>query len=151
MNQSLTPIAVADRRTRVDRRRRPTSFWSIWTLRGRRRGFRREEESYDRYVDRPTGETVCLTLGVLCASLLDAWFTLIHLDNGGREVNPIMQLALLEGTTAFVAVKTCVTAAGVAFLAPHQNFRFGKIALRAVAIVYALLLAYHGLLFLTGP
>ena len=62
-----------------------------------------------------------LAIFVLVTSVLDALLTLLHLQNGGTEVNPFMQLAILEGTGVFLAWKTWVTGLSVAFLAPYAD------------------------------
>ena len=89
-----------------------------------------------------------LVLLVLIASALDALFTLLHISNGGQEINPIMRLALQGGPFLFLGLKIVGTAAGVVFLAIHQNFRLSRIALRCAVVVYAGVLTYHAVLFL---
>ena len=81
-------------------------------------------------------------------SALDALFTLLQLEVGSSEINPIMDLALSAGVAVFVMVKMSLTAVGVLFLAFHQNFRFSWVALHGVAASYGILLAYHATLFL---
>ncbi|MAG93720.1 MAG: hypothetical protein CMJ48_08235 [Planctomycetaceae bacterium] len=90
-----------------------------------------------------------LAIFVLITSVLDALLTLIHLQNGGTEVNPFMQLAILEGTGVFLAWKTWITGLSVAFLAVHQNFRIAYASLIGVATLYACLLGYHGYLLVS--
>jgi len=144
-------LETCNRRLVADRRARPTPLWGTLRLRGRRRGFRRAGEARNRYVDRLSMRVVVLSLVIVILSFLDAGFTLLHLELGGWEVNPLMRLALVAGIPFFLTVKICLTGVGVVFLAAHQNFRLSWVALRCVATVYLWLLAYHIYLYGAGP
>lgn len=137
-----------ERRRLPDRRQRPTTLLSTLRWRGRRRGFRRHGEGKNQYVDCPSGRVTCLALAVVLLSLLDAIFTLLHLEQGGREINPIMALVLLLGVPAFLVTKTVLTNLGVLCLVAHQNFRLGRLALEGATAVYSGLLVYHAVLIL---
>jgi hypothetical protein len=137
-----------DRRVLPDRREHPTELRSVWRLGGRRAGFRRVTEGQDQYVDRPSLRVLCLTLLIVLFSSLDAYFTLLHIEGGGHELNPLMHLALLTGVPAFTIIKICVSSAAAMFLATHGNFRLGSHALGFCAMAYTALLGYHGVLFL---
>jgi hypothetical protein len=67
-----------------------------------------------------------LAIFVLVTSVLDALLTLLHLQNGGTEVNPFMQLAILEGTGVFLAWKTWVTGLSGAFLDAVRRHAFRR-------------------------
>lgn len=141
------PGAHPERRALPDRRSRPTPLVSTLRWRGQRSGFRRSGEGRDRYVDRPLCRVALLALLAVLFSSLDALLTLLHIGNGGYEVNPLMESALLAGVGVFVGVKTLLTDVGVLFLAIHQNFRLAWLALHSTVALYAALLAYHTLLF----
>ena len=144
---SLSPgVRAEERRRLADRRARPTSFLSVFRLRGRRRGFRRAGEGRSQYVDCVSGRVAILALAILVFSVLDALFTLLHLEGGAQEINPFMRVALLAGLPVFLGVKTLGTGAGVVFLAIHQLFRISWAALHGVAIAYAALFTYHMIL-----
>ncbi len=136
-----------DRRHCLDRRRRPTTFWSTLTRRGRRRGFRRAGEARNQYVDRVSRPVAFLVIGVVVMSAVDVACTLVHLENGAAELNPLMALVLLEGAFVFLAAKGLMTISGVLILAAHRNFRFSLPFLRLIACGYAVLMLYHGILF----
>ncbi len=135
-----------ERRFQGDRRARHTSLGSIFRLRGRRRSFRRLGEKENQYVDCPSRRTVILALSIVVLSLLDALFTLLHLEQGGREINPAMALILAFGISPFLITKTVLTNLGVIFLTIHENFRIGRRALDFAAALYSLLLVYHAVL-----
>lgn len=140
--------AVAERRGTTDRRARPTTLLGSLRPGGRRRGFRRAGEGLNRYVDRLSGPTILLSILILLASILDATLTLRHLQNGGRELNPLMHAVLEGGVALFAAVKILATGLGVIVLAIHQNYALGRLALRIAAVVYIALLGYHAFLLL---
>jgi hypothetical protein len=75
--------------------------------------------------------------------LLDALFTLLYLQRGGGELNPIMNAAIQLGVVPFLAIKCGLTFTGIVFLCLHKNFRFVKVIIGAVLLLYTLLLAYH--------
>ena len=134
-------------RRQGDRRQRPTTFLGALVRRGSRRDFRRTGEHHNQYVDRVGRRTLVLTIFVLVACALDALWTLIHLDRGASEWNPLMARVLEGGPDFFVAVKITITALGVWLIAAHQNFRVGRQGLYLIAGGYVALLAYHVALF----
>jgi hypothetical protein len=56
-----------------------------------------------------------LALIVFGNSLLDAYLTLLHLEDGGSEANPLMHLTLAHSLTAFIVLKLSLI--GVAVVA----------------------------------
>lgn len=140
-HQAGTPCR--DRRQTHDRRGWPTSLSNALGLRGHRQRFRRTEEGSDAYVDCLAPRIVVLAVFVLICSALDALFTILHIQHGGQEANPLMALALAHGYTTFVGVKMALTGAGVWFLAAHQQFPLASKALPSLGCVYVVLLAYH--------
>ncbi len=142
------PLPVAspadfERRTCPDRRSRPTTLIGALTSRGRRRGFRRDGEGTNAYVDRPSARVVMWVLAILVLSAADAFLTLIHVRAGGGELTPTMHLALLQGETTFVGTKMAVTACGALLLASHQNFTIARRGFQVVLLLYAVLMGYH--------
>ena len=102
-----------DRRRLPDRRARPTTLWSALRWQGRRTGFRRALEGRYTYVDGLARPTVVLALFVAASSLLDALLTLLYLEDGGGEANPLMHLAIAHSQTLFLAVKIGLTGPAV--------------------------------------
>lgn len=135
-----------DRREGADRRRRPTPMLSRYVFVGRRRAPRREEEAEGVYVDRPGGFGYVLLGAVLALSLLDAVFTLAHLDRGGREANPLMDWAIRAGPVVFLAIKIVLTVTGTLLLVLHRYFRGVRPLLVAVLALYVALMGYHAYL-----
>jgi len=136
--------ATTRRRRGQDRRRRATPFFSRYWLVGRRRGGRREDESGDIYVDRYSRGEWLLAGGILLLSVLDMIFTLVHLDAGGTEANPVMAFTLAQGGYAlFKVVKLATTVLGLAVLLVHVRFRRVKGLLIFAFVLYAGLFLFH--------
>jgi hypothetical protein len=76
-------------------------------------------------------------------SILDALLTLLHLQDGGCEANPLMYLALAYGPTFFVVLKLSITGMAVWILAVHQHFPLAVRGLHGLALGYGMILAYH--------
>ncbi|ETW95021.1 MAG: hypothetical protein ETSY1_32395, partial [Candidatus Entotheonella factor] len=105
-------------------------------------------EGQDTYVDQPARHVTVLVCVILGSSILDALLTLLYIGRGGGEANPIMAMAINSGLTWFVALKMLLTIAGIVMLAIHQNFRLGLRGLYGMAIIYVVLLLYHGVLWI---
>jgi Domain of unknown function (DUF5658) len=146
---NLGKSGSADRRGLFDRRARPTTFLSVLRFDGRRQHFRRSGEEYKAYVDCPSRRTVVLLFIVLGASVLDALFTLLFIQNGGGEANPLMATAILRGDTHFVGLKMALTGMGAWLLAAHQGFPLAFRGLHALAAGYGGLLLIHAVILLS--
>lgn len=138
-----------DRRQGGDRRARPTSPLSRFTMFGRRIRGRRRGEAQNVYVDRYTKHEWTLALGILFMSLTDLVLTLQYLDRGGEEANPIMRWALEGGQDSFTTWKIALTLAGAVFLLVHARFRKVRTALQMLFGMYVILLGYHAVLRLS--
>jgi Domain of unknown function (DUF5658) len=148
-----TPVKTAaghrhEQRRQADRRTRRATLWTSLRLRGRRRGGRRAGEGHNTYVDRPHRRVILMVCIITVCSLLDALFTLLYIERGGVEANPLMALAINLGVRTFVGLKMGLTGVGTVLLALHQNFRLGLRGLYGIVLTYLVLLAYHGFLWL---
>lgn len=127
-----------------DRRRRPTPAFSRYWLRGRRRGGRREGETEDIYVDRPSTREWLLFAAILGLASVDGVWTLLHIERGVEEANPLMAWFLeAGGNTGFAAAKFGVTVTASAFLLLHARFRAARRLMPWVAGIYAALVVVH--------
>jgi Domain of unknown function (DUF5658) len=141
--------AQSERRQQVDRRRR------LLSCRGLRRFYRRcigrhWQGTESTYADCLSPRVIVLVFFVVLCSALDALFTLMHVQQGGDEANPIMAMALDQGMTSFVGAKMALTGLGAVLLALHQHFWLGICGLYALALIYASLLIYHLILYTAG-
>lgn len=143
----MHPESITNQRRTCYDRRSQTKLLGSLRFHGRRQSARRIGEGKDTYVDRPTRRVVVLIFTIVGCSILDALLTLLYIELGGVEANPIMALAINSGFTTFVGLKMLLTIFGVSLLALHQNFRLGLRGLYAMTIMYLALLGYHGLLW----
>jgi uncharacterized protein DUF5658 len=139
-----------DQRRWADRRTRPTTLWSALRWHGRRVGFRRAGEGHQAYVDGLAWHIVGLAVLVSACSSLDALLTLLYVQGGGSEANPLMHLTLMHSSTLFLVCKVSLTVAGVWVLAAHQQWPLATSGLYGLALLYGLLLVYHLLFYVSG-
>lgn len=145
-DHSAAAGADAERRAGADRRQRPTRMWSRFVFSGgRRRTVRRREERDGAFVDVHGPRLLLLVLAILVLNLADAWFTLLFLSHGGREMNPVVQSVLDLGghPWPFVLMKTVGIGIACAFLTMTKHFRPARIGLCLVAVGYTVLLGWH--------
>jgi hypothetical protein len=139
-----------ERRRQADRRTHPTTLWHALRWHGRRRGFRRAGEGHQAYVDGLAWRVVGLAVLVSVGSSLDALLTLLYVQGGGSEANPLMHLTLVHSSTLFLVCKISLTVAGVWVLAAHQQWPLATSALAGLALLYGLVLGSHCLLYVAG-
>jgi hypothetical protein len=131
-----------------DRRRAPTrrfSRYSLWG--GRRKGPRRAGESEGTFVDVYGGRLFLLVMWIALMNVGDSFFTLVHLQAGGVELNPVARVLLTTGRWNFVFVKSILIGLALIVLAVHKNFHLSRVGLWTAAGTYTCLVAYHLLLF----
>jgi hypothetical protein len=127
-----------------DRRRQPTPWLSRFTLRGRRRRFRRRDDhARHRYVDRADGRYLRAVVALLALIVLDATSTLFILERGGSEENPLMENLLARGVGWFLLVKLGPLPLAFVLLSVARYFGWVKAALAVMLLVYGTLAAYH--------
>ena len=125
-----------------DRRKihRPFCFHAI---RGRRQGFRRDGEvvfSHNRQ-DIYSPEIFFLTVSLLILCALDAHHTLILLQAGFVELNPLMLHMINQGIWQFVLVKESLTGMGILLLVAYHNFQLGSF-IRVIHLIYLIFSIY---------
>nr|WP_225937451.1 DUF5658 family protein [Myxococcus sp. RHSTA-1-4] len=89
------------------------------------------------------------SVALLMLNLLDGLFTLLFLQLGvAEELNPLMRAAYEQSPLFFMFSKLLIVNAGLCLLCLHRRLRASRIAIRAGAVVYAIIVVYH-LAFLT--
>ena len=132
-----------DRRKTPDRRNRPTAWWDSLLGRRRRVRGRRKGESANIYVDIYDQRDLILTAAIFVLNVVDALMTLVFLEQGGQEANPVMALVLGYGVGAFIAEKCFGVALCVIALAVHKTFKLARLASYVLLGAYGLLTLYH--------
>jgi hypothetical protein len=137
-----------DNRTTIqDRRKKPTPILSRYTLFGQRCSFRRTADQHKGgYVDRyGQGLFICLLL-IAGLNILDAFFTIIILGSGGREVNPLVRWAIDSYGDNAWSLKFAVVSCGAILLCLHSHFRMAKVSIIVAAVLFSGVVMYQLLL-----
>ncbi len=132
-----------DRRTSDDRRDRRTPPWgNLFGLKRRKRG-RRAGEGENSFVDLYHKRDTAMLVSILVLNILDAFLTLIHINRGGTEANPLMERLLVAGSETFLFHKAAVVGSLLLVLVVHTNFTIARRAMWVILAVYSLLFVYH--------
>lgn len=116
------------------------SRYAVW-------GGRRRSTAEDSYTDLYGSVMFAVMLGITILNVLDAFFTLVYLQRGGTEANPVADWCIRQGPEFFVFFKTFVMGGALAVLCLHKNFRRARAGIVLGAALYALLTLYHLFLF----
>ena len=131
-----------------DRRVNPTPRFSRFTIfGGRRRRARRDGEGTDSFVDVYPNALLFLLAWIAVMNLLDSFFTLVHLQAGGIELNPFAAILLGTGRVGFVVWKSVLIGLAILVLCLHKNFVLARIGILIAAASYTALIVYHLSLF----
>lgn len=127
-----------------DRRLQPTPVLSRHTFFGGRRfSYRREEEAACAYVDLYSQRIAVFLLIFFILTVIDSVSTLIYLDKGGKEFNPIAQWMIDQGDTFFILCKGILTGICILFIMVHKNFKYSRVAIYTGFSFYFFLTIYH--------
>ena len=136
-----------DKRTVKDRRQKPTPILSRHALFGRRSSFRRaEDQRRGGYVDRYGPKLFFCLLLIAGLNILDAFFTVLILESGGAEVNPLVQWAIESYGHHAWSLKFAIVSCGAVLLCLHSQFRITRLTLIISAALYSGVVMYQLLL-----
>src|ERR1700686_1944220 len=124
-----------ERRARADRRRRV--WWSVWygSFNPRRRTpQRRLDDSRFHSLDWHSAHLLAVAISILLLSVMDAFLTVVLLQSGADEVNPVMAALIYRSVAMFAALKMSMTGAGVMLMVCLAHYRF----LRLVRVEWVL-------------
>lgn len=93
----------------------------------------------DGYVDRYDSLLLLWLLLIVALNILDASFTLLILDNGGWEVNPVARWAIEAFGDHFILWKLAVICSSMIILCLHCKFRMAQ------RVIYFAVLLYSGI------
>jgi hypothetical protein len=139
------PSAKLPLRRQNDRRKEQSIFSRHVWFGGRRVGARRGGENQGLLVDIHGWGLLAVAVAIIGLNLLDAWFTMLFLSYGGRELNPMVDALLQLGyhPWPFIILKTLGIGIAVVLLALAKNFRSARFGLALVLIGYTVLLGWH--------
>ena len=133
-----------DRRILSDRRKQPTRALSRYTFFGRRRKFRRKtDQERGGYTDRYSAGLFFVLILIVGLNILDAFFTMIILDHGGREVNPIVGCLIQLYGDNFWVWKFVIVSTSLILLCLHSNFARARTFINAVGFIYIAVVVYQ--------
>jgi hypothetical protein len=133
-----------ERRTIRDRRERPTPLWSFYTFFGRRLRLRRKsDQEKGAHLDRYSPALFLLIIFILVLNILDSLFTMVLLDLGGREFNPIVRSIMALHGDQFWIWKFLMVSGSLFFLCLHRGFNLIRKILIAVGSIYLIIVLYQ--------
>jgi len=138
-----------DLRIVKDRRQQPTPGISRYTLWGRRKTFRRkEDQERGGYVDRyHSGLLILLTLAV-GLTVLDALFTMMILDDGGWEINPVVRSVIQLYGDRFWVWKYFIVSFPLTLLCIHSKFRLVMPVILGITTISVFVILYQIFLYI---
>ncbi len=140
-----------DRRILKDRRKQPTPALSKYVLGGLRRALRRKDDrAKGGYVDHYSPKLFIFLVSIVSLNVLDAFQTIMILDLGGWEVNPIVRSAIQLYGDNFWVWKFLIASSSVLFLCLHSKFRRAKAIIMFLTILYIVIVFYQFLLITHG-
>ncbi|HJO27201.1 MAG TPA: DUF5658 family protein [Planctomycetota bacterium] len=118
------------------------SFWG-----GRRRVVTEGAAREGSFVDIYSARLLLAVFWIALMNAADSFFTMMHLQRGGIELNPVAGQLLRLGRWEFVLAKSILIAAALVVLVIHKNFTLARVGLFTAAGAYTLLVVYHLYLF----
>ena len=117
-----------DRRSGRDRRRNGVPAIKSLFIYGRRKSIRRNEDKYkNSYFDQYSKGLFVAVVSILILSMADAFLTLLLIDNGATEINPVMAYFMNFGPYAFISVKYFLTCFSLIVLLILNNVYLSKL------------------------
>jgi len=133
-----------NRRKLKDRRTKPTPALSRFIIWGRRKTFRRkDEQSSGGYVDRYDGRLFLILTMALGLNVLDSWFTMKILEDGGREINPVVGSVIQLYGDGFWVWKFAIVSVCLILLCLHTKFRLVRPAILSISAINIIVILYQ--------
>jgi len=136
-----------ERRCGQDRRQDIRSKFRYYLTNGRRESARREEDKtkvffFDRYNQR----IFAAITAILMLSIFDALLTLILIEQGSSELNPVMAFFLEYGPLPFIIAKYILTSSGVVVLLIFKNVFINRINMYANSLFTCVIFAFSSVI-----
>lgn len=134
-----------ERRSGIDRRELTVAAYMHGALRPRRRAGRRSRDSYP-IIDWHSPRVLALVFAILSLCVADGVLTVMLMNHGAAELNPVMALFVPHNLLGFIAVKLSLTGIGVAVLVACSRMRLFR-RLPGESLLYAVLAGYLALIW----
>jgi hypothetical protein len=127
-----------------DRRKQPTPGLSRYNFLGRRKKFRRKpDQERGGYTDRYSGGLFFILILIVGLNILDSLFTMIILDQGGWEVNPIVRSVIELYGDGFWVWKLVIISISLVLLCLHSNFGRVRSLIKVAGFIYIAVVLYQ--------
>lgn len=141
---------MSDRRILSDRRKQPTLALSRFTVKGERRNFRRkEDQERGGYVDRYGSGLFFLIVLIAGLNVIDALLTMIILEDGGREMNPIVCSVMQIYGDKFWIWKFAIVSVPLILLCIHSKFRRTTPVILGMGVIYVAVILFQIVLIIS--
>lgn len=148
--ESITSSRKEDRRKFTWR-----SVWGTFKY-GRRKAAARQIDAKNGYFSDiiESKSLIVYVVALIILNILDVISTLYIMDNGGLEVNPLMDFFIQIDTLLFASVKLGLISLGIILLYWHRHFSVlgimrTKHLIQGLCFMYATLILYHTTLIYT--
>ena len=136
-----------ERRCGQERRQDIRSKFRYFLISGRRKSARREADKtrvffFDRYNQR----IFAAITAILMLSIFDALLTLILIEQGSSELNPVMAFFLEYGPLSFIIAKYILTSFGVVVLLIFKNVFINKINIYTHSLFTCVIFAFSSVI-----
>ena len=136
-----------DRRAGMERRDLKRGSGLRILMFGRRQEVRRRvDQERILYLDRYSKTIFRLIVVILVFSVLDAFLTLLLIDHGAVELNPLMAFYLKIGPAQFVAVKYALTSLSIFVLLVYSNNSIKRLNLITRPMFSIICIAFAGVI-----
>ena len=139
--ENHTDESAFNRRDMPDRRRR--FWWSVvyGSFNPRRRSPRRLDTAEFHLVDWHDSRLLAVVMAIMLLCVSDAFLTLVLLQGGAREANPVMASVVYRDATTFTILKMLMTSSSVAVMVLLAGYRFLGV-FRVEILLYLVLTGY---------
>jgi hypothetical protein len=133
-----------DRRKLKNRREKSSQPWSFYTFFGRRRWLRRKsDQEKGGYLDCYSPTLFFFIVLILVLNILDSLFTMMILDLGGRELNPIVQSIMALHGDRFWIYKFLMVSGSLVLICLHRGFKFFRGIIIVISSIYLIIVLYQ--------
>jgi len=133
-----------NRRSPVDRRKKPTPCWGWFTFFGQRRLFRRKsDQKKGGYLDRYSHILFFLLVLILSLNILDSLFTMMIIDLGGQEFNPLVRSFIELHGDMFWIWRFVIVSIALVLLYLHHGFILVRRVIIAIGLIYIVIVVYQ--------
>ena len=133
-----------EKRKTKDRRKQPTPAWGLFAFLGRRYWFRRRsDQEQGGYVDRYSKPLFFLLVLILGLNVIDSLLTMMILDIGGKEFNPLVRSVMDLHGDKFWIWKFAMVSVSLVLLCLHRGFKLFREIIIAISSIYLIIVLYQ--------